>query len=53
MLILTMALNFTFVCNPKSLQVWQSKQSTYSCLHLSEDVPLNWVILGWSIYELM
>jgi hypothetical protein len=25
MLILNMALNFTFVCNPKKIQIWQSK----------------------------
>jgi hypothetical protein len=25
---------FTFVCNQKKLQVWQSKQSTYPCIHL-------------------
>ncbi len=33
MLILNVALNFTFVCNPEQLQVWQSKQSPYSCFH--------------------
>ncbi len=48
MLILNMALNFMFVCNPKKIQVWQSKLSTYSCFHPSEDVPLNWIVLGWS-----
>jgi hypothetical protein len=31
MLILNMALNFMFVCNPKKLQLWQSKLSPYSC----------------------
>jgi hypothetical protein len=34
MLILNMALNFMFVCNPKTLQMWQSKLSTYSWFHL-------------------
>ncbi len=29
-----MTLNFMFVCNPKKLQVWWSKLSTYSCFHL-------------------
>jgi hypothetical protein len=33
MLLLNMALNFMFVCNPKNLQMWQSKLSTYSCFH--------------------
>jgi hypothetical protein len=33
MLILNMALNFMFVCDPKKLQVWQSKVSTYSYFH--------------------
>ncbi len=33
MLILNMALNFTFVCNPKKLHLWYSKLSTYSCFH--------------------
>jgi len=33
MLILNMALNFIFVCNLEKLQMWQSKQSTYSCFH--------------------
>ncbi len=37
MLILNMVLNFTFVCNPKNLQVWQSKKLTYSCFHPSLD----------------
>jgi hypothetical protein len=32
-----MALNFTFVCNSKKLQVWQSKLSTYSCVHPNVD----------------
>jgi len=31
MLILNMALNFTFVCNLEKLQVWQS---IYPCIHL-------------------
>ncbi len=33
MLILNMALSFTFVCNLEKLQVWHSKLSTYSCFH--------------------
>jgi hypothetical protein len=33
MLFLNMVLNFMFVCNPKQLQVSQSKLSTYSCFH--------------------
>jgi len=33
MLILNIALNFTFVCNREKLQMWQSKLSTYLCFH--------------------
>jgi len=33
MLVLNMALNFTFVCNLEKLQVWHSKLSTYSWFH--------------------
>jgi hypothetical protein len=32
---------FTFVCNPKELQMSQSKQSPYSCFHPTDDIQIK------------
>jgi len=51
MLILNMTLNFTSICNPKLLQVWQSKQSPlfmFSLIIIWEfkGVMFDFILLG-------
>jgi len=60
MLILNVALNFTFVCNLKLLQVWQSEQSPihaftshiYICVWAKgKALHLNIEILFWGDFK--
>jgi len=55
MLLLNMVLNFMFVCNPKQLQVSQSKLSTYSCFHPFDfdqiEIVLVVFVWWWKLWQ--